>query len=211
MPAKIPLQLVAVLTVAAHAVFAAIRGSGPDTASEWLAPVAPAVLAAGALLWLFDRHAWRWQPVRPFTGRPLMYGTWHGTLTTTWEDPATGVVKPPDPNVFLIVRQRFWSVTVRLLTSESGSASFQAELLCDAHGVYELAYLYSNRPSAAVRHRSTMHMGAAIFDVPSDPSDGFQGEYFTGRRTEGDMTFHTRYPAIVSNHPAALRMVAEAG
>src|SRR4051812_47720370 len=138
MPPKAVLQTVAALVILALIGLTALRGA-PDTLSEWLAPIAPAGAVAGSGLWVFDRDAWRWPGIRKLTGRPVLHGTWHGTLASSWKNPATGEQVPPDPDVFLVIRQRFWSVSVRQLTKESASASMTASLTKDDDGVHQLA------------------------------------------------------------------------
>jgi hypothetical protein len=207
MPPKPVLSITAALVVAVTFLLALIRGSGPDTFSEWLAPIGPVVATAGAGLWLFDRYAWRWSGIRRLTGKPLLHGTWHGTLTTSWEDLETGERKPPDDDVFLIVRQRFWGLTVRMITEESRSASLQANLVRDPDGVQRVVYLYDNTPRPEVRHRSQIHYGATVLTTPKAADrEGIEGRYFTDRNTSGEMRFHTRYKELVETHAAAMNL-----
>jgi len=206
MPSKVVLQATAFTVVVAALIMSAIRGSAPDTLSEWLAPVGPAVVAAGAGLWLFDRHAWRWPGLRRLVGRPLLHGTWHGTLASRWVNPDTNEGIAPDPSVFLVVRQRYWSVTVRQLTRESGSASIRADLYCNPDRVWQLVYLYSNVPRAEFRHRSEIHYGAAVLTAPGN-GEAVAGHYFTDRNTMGDMTFPRHFAALVETHDGGMRLL----
>lgn len=53
---------------------------------------------------------------------------------------------------------------------------------------YRLWYSYSNKPKAAVSHRSCDHDGIAWLEVClGDNPDELRGQYFTSRRTSGDM------------------------
>lgn len=207
MPPKVALHTVAVLVVLTLVGVTAVRGA-PDTVSEWMAPIAPAVAVAWAGLWLFDRYAWRWPGVRSMVGRPVLDGTWHGELASDWVNPRTGAGVPPDPEVFLVVRQRYWSVTVRMLTKESASASLRADLTKYEDGVHQLVYLYGNTPRQQFRHRSGVHYGGAVLTAPKDHQHGIEGHYFTDRKTCGDMRFHTRYTTHVETHAAGLRLLA---
>src|SRR4051794_39187360 len=90
------------------------RGHFPQTLSEWIAPVGPAVTVAGLLLLAFNRWIWHFPGIRKLHGRPVLRGTWHGELASQWMDPETSRRVPPDPDVFLVVRQTFWTVSVRL-------------------------------------------------------------------------------------------------
>ncbi len=189
------------------ALYGAVRQTTPDSLSEWASPIGPAVTVAVVVLFLFDRYLWRLPGVRHLTGLPLLHGSWHGSLTTSWVDPETGKVKPPDENVFLVIRQRFWGLTVRMLTSESRSASLQANLVRDEDGVHRLVYLYDNTPRPEVRHRSQIHYGATVLHAPKNAhNEGLEGSYFTDRDTVGEMHFRTRYRKLVETHSAALNL-----
>jgi hypothetical protein len=209
-PPKVVLQIVAALVVAALVIFSAVRGKAPENAAQWLSPIGPAVLVAGIGLWVFDRYAWRWPGVCKLLGRPVLHGTWHGELASDWVNPQTGQRVPADPSVFLVVRQRYWQISTRLLTKESASASMVADLDCDGDGVYRLVYVYSNIPRAEVRHRSELHYGAACLNAPADTSHGIEGHYFTDRKTRGELRFHTRFDQLVESHAAGLALVAAA-
>ncbi|MPZ24601.1 MAG: hypothetical protein GEU28_13960 [Dehalococcoidia bacterium] len=207
MPPKSALYVAAGAVVALAFVIALVRGSAPDTVSEWLAPIGPAVALASAGLWLFDRYAWRWRGLRKLTGRPLLHGTWHGTLRTDWVDPQTGQQKSQDDNVFLVIRQRFSDLTVRMLTQESTSGSLEANLIRDPDGVHRVAYLYDNTPRPEVRHRSQIHYGATVLVTPKDTeAEGIEGHYFTDRTTSGEMRFHTRYKQLAETWVAAMNL-----
>jgi hypothetical protein len=164
---------------------------------------------AVAGLWLFDRWAWRQPGIRQLLNRPVLHGTWHGELASSWVDPATEKQIDPDPDVFLVIRQRFWSVSARLLTNESASSSLFAELTAGDDGVCQLLYIYVNHPQATVEHRSKAHYGAVVLTAPRNRGDGIEGQYFTGRKTTGDMRFCVHYPKLVESHAAARALGAK--
>lgn len=205
-PARIVLYVVATLVVLGLLLDSAIRGHSPEVLSEWLAPIGPAVTAAMAGLWVFDRWGWRQFGIRRLTGRPGLHGTWHGEIVSDWINPSTEKKIPPDRDVFLVVRQRFWSVSARLLTNESKSCSLLANLTTDADGVCQLLYIYDNRPEAEVRHRSEPHYGAVVLTAPRNRTDGLIGQYFTDRKTTGDLRFHEHYSQLVESHAAGGRL-----
>ena len=210
MPGKVVLYVMAALTVGTLFVLSLTHGHAPHNTSQWLAPIGPAVTVGGLGLWVFDRYAWRWRGVRRLTGRPVLHGTWHGELASDWVDPKTRERIPADPDVFLVVRQRFWQVSARLLTRESASASTLANFTVGADGVHQLLWVYSNTPRPEVRHRSELHHGAAILSAPRDP-EGLEGQYFTDRKTTGELRFTRRYPQLVETHSAGRALVEAAG
>ena len=207
MPPKPVLYTTAGLVVLVLLGVTAIRGHAPETASEWLSPIGPAVTVAATGLWLFDRVAWRWPGIRRLHGRPVLHGTWHGELASDWVNPKTSQGIPPDPNVFLVVRQRFWHVTVRLLTKESSSASMLANFKAAADGVHQLIYVYANTPRPEVRHRSELHYGAVVLGAPRDANQGVEGHCFTDRKTRGEMRFRTRFTSMVETYTAGMELL----
>lgn len=210
MPPKAVLQVVAACVVAALAASSAVRGHAPESLPEWLSPLGPGVAVAGAGLWLFDRYAWRWAGICKVVGRPVLHGTWYGELASHWVNPETNHRVPVDPDVFLVVRQRYWHITVRLLTKESSSVSMLANLEKGTDGVHQLFYVYANTPRPDVRHRSALHYGAVVIGAPRDRSQGLQGEYFTGRNTQGEMRFRRSFPCCIETHAGGLEVVAAA-
>jgi hypothetical protein len=210
MPPKPALYTTAALVVVVLLGLTAMRGHAPQSASEWLSPIGPAVTVAATGLWLFDRVIWRWPGIRRLHGRPVLHGTWHGGLASDWVDPKTNQRIPPDPNVFLVVRQRFWHVTVRLLTKESSSSSMLANIKADPDGVHQLIYVYANTPRPDVRHRSELHYGAVVLGAPRDANQGVEGHYFTDRNTRGEMRFHTRFKRLVETHTAGMALLTPA-
>jgi len=207
MPSKVVLQVVAGVVVATVALVSLGRGHPPESVTEWLAPLGPAVALAGGLLWVFDRFAWRWRGIRGLVRRPVLHGTWHGELISSWVDPATEKRIPPDPDVFLVIRQRYWHLTARLLTKESSSASMLANLERADDHVCRLIYVYANTPRPEVRHRSALHFGAVVLGAPRNLDDGLEGEYFTGRGTSGELRFRRHFDALIESHSAGRRLI----
>jgi len=203
------LYAVAALVVLALVGHSAIRGHAPENASEWLSPIGPAVTVAALGLFVFDRWAWRLPGIRKLHRRPLLHGTWHGELASSWVDPTTHQGIPADPDVFLVVRQRFWHVSTRLLTKESASASMLGGFKEDEDGVQHLIYVYTNTPRAEVRIRSGMHFGGVVLGAPRDSSAGLHGHYFTDRNTRGDLRLDTRYGQVVETYAAGLRLLEQ--
>lgn len=185
----------------------AIRGDLPENPSEWLAPIGPAVTVAGIGLALFNRWVWHFPLIRMLHGRPVLRGTWHGELASQWINPQTGRGIPPDPDVFLAIRQTFWTVSVRLITNESKSQSVTASLRDTGHGVYELVYVYTNTPRVSVRDRSEVHYGAVVLAAPVDRAAGLEGHYFTDRNTRGEMRFGRHFKKPVETHAAGRQLV----
>jgi len=208
-PSRHLTYFVAVVVVVALIGYSLIRGHAPSTPSQWLAPIGPAVTASAALLWIFDRFVWRWPLICTLVNRPVIRGTWHGELLSDARDPDTGDQVPVDQDVYLVVRQRFWAVSARLLTKDSTSVSLAASFVADSDGVKQLLYLYRASPRAGLKSRSNMHLGAVILDTPRD-GKSLEGRYFTDRKSGGELRMRRRLKRIVESHAAGVAALAEA-
>jgi len=146
------------------------------------------------LYFAFGRWGWRLPIFQgwlvPF---PDLTGTWEGTLTTTWENPEIG--ETPSPiNVRLVVRHHFNRISCVLYTAESMSWSTAAMLHTNDDAIKRLSYTYINLPKASVRDRSSISNGAVVFRIFEGKSRRLEGQYWTDRKTTGDMalTFKQR-------------------
>jgi hypothetical protein len=141
------------------------------------------------LVLIFTTWAWRLSIFKgwlvPF---PDLQGTWKGTLQSTWIDPKSGQTVPPK-SVTLAIKQTFSSISCTMYTEESDSYSTAAQIIeDDESGIFRLSYNYTNRPRANVRDRSAIHDGAAILKIIIKPELKLEGEYWTSRKTTGDIS-----------------------
>jgi hypothetical protein len=164
------------------------------------------VSAASLLFVAFDWYLWRAPVISRFVKRPFVGGTWRGRLESHWIDPATGQRVAPDPEVYLIVRQTFWTTSVRLLTRESRSHSIVASIDDNRDGTFALCAIYRNTPRAAVRQRSPIHHGAVMLDISGDPPDCLEGFYWTDRTTMGELDLRLRFKKHVNDYSNAQRL-----
>ncbi len=160
-----------------------------------LVPSAISIYAVIALA--FTQWMWRWRIFQGWLIKvPDLQGTWRGELKSDWIDPTTQQRIVPIP-VVLVVRQTFSSINCRLMTAESTSYSTTAaiNLAPDDKDLY-LTYNYTNRPKATIRDRSAIHDGAAILKVINRPRRVLEGEYWTSRKTRGEivLNFESKSP-----------------
>lgn len=152
----------------------------------------PEVVTAYLVLHVvFTRWAWRW---RVFQGwlvpYPDLQGTWQGELQTTWRDPSSGQIPGPIA-VTICIRQTFSSLSVVMFTAESMSYSTAASLSeADDSSLKRLSYTYTNTPRVGVRDRSIVHDGAAVLRIINRPERVLEGEYWTNRKSTGDLRLH---------------------
>jgi len=138
---------------------------------------------------IFAKWAWRLPIFKgwlvPF---PDLEGTWKGTFQSTWIDSSSNQ-KIPAKAVTLVIKQTFSSIGCVMYTDESDSYSTTAQINeDDESGVFRLSYNYINRPHANARDRSEIHDGAAILKVILEPNRKLEGEYWTSRKTTGDIS-----------------------
>lgn len=138
---------------------------------------------------IFTKWAWRFPIFKgwlvPF---PDIEGTWKGTFQSTWVDSISDQ-KIPSKAVTIAIKQTFSSISCVMYTDESDSYSTTAQIIeDDESGVFRLSYNYTNRSHANVRDRSAIHDGAAILKIILKPEMKLDGEYWTSRKTTGDIS-----------------------
>ena len=120
MAGKLQTQVILATTVVVWGALLLIQGV--TLKASYLRPYS---LVVGILILLqvvFDRWLWRVPAVARVLRCPVLRGTWKGQLRSTWEDSKTGQrIEPID--VFLVVRQTYSTVSIRLMTAESSSRS----------------------------------------------------------------------------------------
>ncbi len=148
--------------------------------------IGTAMVLAFNAIW---RPIWRRFPMLNRRIFPDLNGTWDGTLVSTWIDPQTNRPKPPIPVRFWIT-QNLFNIHVRMKTGESMSYSrhFFVEVNRDL-SLVRIWYSYHNQPKAEFTWRSTRHEGVAWLemDAANEPKR-LSGQYFTERKTSGDIT-----------------------
>ncbi len=153
----------------------------------WFRPFSTVVGVLVLLLVIFDIWAWRWRLLHGwFVPRPDLRGTWRVELQSNWKNPDTNVGIGPIV-AYLVVRQTFSTLSVRMLTAESTSELVAAEINKASDGTYRLVAVYRNEPKLLVRDRSPIHYGAFVLDVQGDPAKDLVGYYWTDRATRGEI------------------------
>jgi hypothetical protein len=171
----------------------------------WLKYFSIAVLLATIILALYDAWLWRLPLAQRLPGIPRsVRGTWKGTLTSFWVDPATG--RSPSPKtVYLAIRQTATLISVKLFTDESRSTSSLGQISA-IDGAYVLAYLYLNIPEMRVEHHSRIHHGSTVLDVSGHPANRLRGRYWTDRDSKGELDFVERAKRIADDFTDASRL-----
>jgi hypothetical protein len=200
-PSRVFIQALVLVVAGVYLVSYLVRGL---PTSELFAPIGAAGAAASLFVLAYDHFIWRWPRIgRQISRRPHIRGTWRGTLASNWEDPRTGRQIDPDPEVYLVVRQTFWSISGNLITKESKSCSTTATIEDDGCGQYQFVAQYRNTPRASVRDRSEVHHGSFKLDIGGEPADRLEGYYWTDRNTMGELEFDRRARRPVESYKHA--------
>lgn len=163
----------------------------------------PKVATLDLLLWsLFAKWGWRWRIFRgwlvPF---PDLSGTWQGEIRSNWIDKETGK-KPPAIPTILSIKQTFGKISCALRTAEMVSHSYVEGFAIDRdRQLKQLTFSYVSRPRPSVRERSTPHDGTIVFDLIGKPVSKLEGQYWTDRKTTGEITLTFRGKKLLEEIP----------
>jgi hypothetical protein len=178
-------QQAIVAVVATVGLVLGVLANGPRSlATTWgttLKIYSISVTAVALLFLAHDRWLWRLRMLR--FGRPLLAGTWRGKLTSTFV--GTDGEEFKDLPVHLLVR----SISATLMADRSESESTTTSLRCAPDGRWHLAWTYSNIPRPAQRQTSAPHRGTCDLVIGGAHGERLQGEYYTDRQSQGELTF----------------------
>jgi hypothetical protein len=187
----------------------ALLVDGAQSAGYIFKPCGTVITVTGLLLIVFDKWAWSFRFLHPwFVARPYIKGTWKGVLKSEYIDPKTGAPVPPI-EVYLVIRQTYFTIHMRLLTKESSSETLAMEIPRAADGVYTVASIYRNTPRQDHRNHSPIHHGAMLIHVEGDPVIRLRAEYWTDRLTRGQIVFEELRKAIFFDFDSASKATYE--
>ncbi len=176
---------------------------GAQSTGHIFKPCGTVITITGVLLIAFDKWVWRCRFLHPwFVVRPFIKGTWKGVLTSEYIDPTTGAPISPI-EVYLVIRQTYFTIHMRLFTKESSSETLAMEIPKAADGVYTVASIYRNTPRLNHRDHSPIHHGAMLIHVEGDPVTRLRAEYWTDRLTRGQIDFEAKCEQIYFEFDAA--------
>jgi hypothetical protein len=203
MPSRIHLS--AILLIAATLWAAFLSFADVPLSTTWFRPFSPVLSVLLLLFVAFDLWAWRFRLLQGwFVPRPDVRGTWQVVLRSNWKDPATGQTIAPI-TTFLVIRQTFSMISMRMLTAESSSELVAAAIGKASDGTYQISGVYLNQPKLSVRERSPMHYGAFLLSVEGSPVESLSGHYWTDRETKGEMMSVARRGAVFARFERASR------
>src|SRR5215475_1684505 len=94
---------------------------GAQVTTGLFKPCGAVVTVLTLVLLAFDKWLWSLRVLHPwFVDRPYLKGTWKGVIESNYVDPATQQ-RVPTTEAYLVIRQTFSAIHLRLITRESAS------------------------------------------------------------------------------------------
>jgi len=184
---------------------------GSALPGEWWKPFSVVVGAVVLLLEVFEYWGWRISWLHPWLVQvPDVRGIWKGELTTQWIDPDTGD-RPEPIQAYMVVRQTFSRISIRVLTRESSSMLLAGQFSREQDGEMILTGTYRNTPRLEHRRRSPIHYGGLLLEIPSRENQlrHLCGQYWTDRQTLGELRFGWVCRRVVSDFDTAQMIAAQ--
>jgi SMODS-associating 2TM, beta-strand rich effector domain len=150
------------------------------------------VSGTSCILLIWERWLWQCGIFRPWlTDRPVLRGTWKGEVRSNWPAPDAWIASGPI-EAYLVIRQTFSSLDVRMFSLESESISLSASLVFVAPGLQTLFVVYRNEPRSLLLERSPVHYGGLRLHVRGSHVERLDGNYWTDRLSKGEVDFVAR-------------------
>lgn len=182
---------------------------------QHLAPFSTVVGVLATLALALEYYLWAKPWLQGwFVKLPDLRGTWRVTLQSDWINPETNKRIPPII-CYMGVKQTLSSLQMHLMTPESESWFVAHNIRpSPSESGYQIVGVYSNKPELPLRGRkSERHCGAIVIDTHgsslSKPST-LTAEYWTDRKTLGQMTFTDRKPDVFTRYVDAQKAFEEA-
>lgn len=140
------------------------------------------------LVSIFAKWMWKWRIFQkwlvPF---PDLNGTWEGFIKSSWLNPKTKKYLNQIPAI-LTIKQSFFKINCVMHTSEMKSISYSENLIFNNEKqIRKLIYNYASKPRILLSDRSIYHEGTICFDIIGNPPNKLKGEYWTNRKTNGEI------------------------
>lgn len=159
------------------------------------------------LLDIFDRWLWRWPLLHSwFVSRPNLQGTWKGQILPSGIDLESGHFHRAIDG-YLVIRQTYSSISIRLLTQESSSELLAGNIVKESDGMVTVFGTYRNTPRLKARDGSPIHFGGLLLHVQGVPASILDGQYWTDRSTRGELHFDRRDKILVHTFEEATQRV----
>jgi len=172
--------------------------------SPWLTHLSTVITVVLYAVIAFDLWLWKMPFLHDwFVKRPVIDGTWKVELRSNWKDSAASGATVAPIEGYMVVRQTFSTLSMRLLTAESQSELVGTEIVCSADRQYCVSGVYRNESRFQVRQRSEIHYGAVWLRIITQPTKQLSGHYWTDRATAGEIELISRQPKTFQTFDSA--------
>jgi hypothetical protein len=152
------------------------------------------VTVVSLAIFTWEKWIWHWKIFYFLSNRPDLRGTWKGEVKSLWIDPNTN--QPPGTvEVYVVIRQNYSSLDVRLFSTESSSASLSADIVTDGESVHSVAVTYLNTPTISHLPHSPIHHGGMLLNIRGGRLvRQLDGKYWTDRKSIGEISLKEYSP-----------------
>lgn len=206
---KIFLYLIVIISAIAWILLSWYSGISLNNIKDFLKIIPKVVTIDAIIIWIFTNFLWKFSFFRgwlvPF---PNLNGTWIGEIYSDWINQETDTEIPPIP-VMLTIEQSFFNINFKMITGEMKSHSFIEGFNIDKETqLKQVSYIYTSKPRIILDNRSLPTDGAIVFDIIEKPELKLKGQYWTDRKTKGEIIvcFHDtklldEMPDSIEDHP----------
>lgn len=182
--------LIAVFSVAFLLLAAWIMGRDLAQPLQLIKTLPMVITGDTVVMFIFVKWLWKLPLFRHWLVLvPDLDGTWKGEIKSSWVNPETNATLAPIPSL-ISIKQSLFSISCNAQTGEMKSYSFMAGFILDEeHQKRFLSYSYDSIPLPSVRDRSALHKGTALLEIEGYDAIQLKGEYWTARKTTGEMVF----------------------
>jgi hypothetical protein len=199
------------LTIGLFFLLASLQGMPEFSLKNVIKLISQIVTISTLIIGFFIKVLWKCRIFKgwlvPF---PNLNGTWKGFIHSTWTDPITNERPNPIPAI-VTIHQSFSNISCAMRTAEMNSISIVSDFYLDSENqIKKLYYSYDSNPLQTVKERSPQHCGTMAFNIIEELNMKLNGEYWTGRKTTGEIVMEfwkkeklSSYPAELGNHPVS--------
>ena len=164
----------------------------------WLSYLGGIASVIVVLLLIFDRWAWKYLPVA-ISKRPNLQGTWWAQLHYQWPEDTPTQTK----DCIIVIHQTYSDISVAMHFDISDSRSHSAAIVPD-NGRRSLWWSYLSVAHTLEQEDNPPHQGGGQLVVSLKPKLSLAGDYWTERKTRGQITTSGRTKEFYDTFKAAL-------
>ena len=162
-----------------------VKGTPLNDPLAMLGEISTAVSLEGLVAGAFVKWLWSYRIFRGWLVQiPDLRGIWNVTIAPVPEPGKTA----ESITATMTIHQTLFSIDIRVETPESTSISYAADFMTADDGTLSLAYAYRNFPRPSRRSTSPIHDGTTNFEIYAERGLKLTGEYWTSRRTVGELS-----------------------